>query len=436
MDGRGSRSALVINAYQNLKNMNPSEIFAAAPRRAFSKFRKVKGRKFSHSPRDGETKSERRPKSPPTVADHAPVTMAPPPFPPRSSSRHRPLTASAASALAPYSRAATGCHELTPHAVSEQGPGFFPLILLTMGHFHASVGNPTTHVMPVQADSDGVLHHGAAVQPTRPPPSVASAVSHAHPLKEPMTDFLPAVDLFGNPNVNVLPVLPPTTANLLSAYGNQKMADEWQALFDSVQLAVTAWLPSGRIQNGGAGMTRAHERAMLMGIVALDIAHWLNMLVDNVLSDAEIHEHGRVAAQFLLPSPDAAVCATMGKLDQAKWSMAPSDTDACHTKLTAIFTNASAIWCRMRCADMSVTAYMPHSGITFDRKRMTEGTALMDDSCTEMDNVVVAVCMFPGVAYYTLDGRTSLIWTATVATKVQEDVGPDLSSFRSGNVET
>ncbi|KAJ3365070.1 hypothetical protein GGF32_000250 [Allomyces javanicus] len=253
-----------------------------------------------------------------------------------------------------------------------------------------------------------------------------------------MKDFLPnsAFDLFGNPDVNVLPVLPPTTANLLSAYGNQKMADEWQALFDSLQLAVTAWLPSGRIQNGGTGVTRAHARAMLMGIVALDIARWLNMLVDNVLSDAEIHQSGRRADQFLFPAPDAVVCATMGKLGLPKWSMAPSDTNASQAKLTAIFTNAGAIWCRMRCADMSVTAYMPRSSIKFDEKRMAEGTALTDDGCTNMDNMVVAVCMFPGVAHYTVDGRASLIWSATVATKVQEEVQSDKSLLQPGAVAT
>ncbi|KAJ3367858.1 hypothetical protein GGF31_007019 [Allomyces arbusculus] len=256
--------------------------------------------------------------------------------------------------------------------------------------------------------------------------------------RERMNDFLPnsAFDLFGNPDVNVLPELPPTTANLLSAYGNQKMADEWQALFDSVQLAVTAWLPRGRIRNGGTGLARAHARAMLMGIVALDIAHWLNMLVNSVLSDAEIYQFGRQADQVLFPAPDAAVCATMGKLDESKWSMTPSDTDATQAKLTAIFTNAAVTWCRMRCADMSVTAYMPHPGITFDGKRMAEGTTLTDESCTNMDNVVVAVCMFPGVAHYTFDGRASLIWSATVATKVQEEVQPDKSLLQLAAVTT
>ncbi|KNE69905.1 hypothetical protein AMAG_14753 [Allomyces macrogynus ATCC 38327] len=243
------------------------------------------------------------------------------------------------------------------------------------------------------------------------------SIARSYPTR--LTAFLPEskFKLHGNRTVDEIPSLEPTTSNLLSCDSNQKMVDEWQAVFSATQLAVTAWLPTGTL-SGRVAMTRPHSRAIAMSVVAQFIAGWLDYLVEDALAESMIQAYGRVAERVPLPVADSVVEVTMTALDKLDWTAVPIDRGASRAKMAAIFRTVAATWCRMRCADMTMAAYTALSKADFDGALMKDGATLTNSSSTDFEKLVVAACMFPGIVHRTFDGQPSLLSPVVVMTDV------------------
>ncbi|KAJ3365067.1 hypothetical protein GGF32_000247 [Allomyces javanicus] len=341
----------------------------------------------------------------------------------------------------------------SPESVLGVGDSAPPIYSSHLGNSGLSSSRPLYLTTPSSSSAPpSLLQPGAAPRPLNAPPPPPRSISHpatrfgraqipdylvaasappalADSHSEPsfptiartyptlVTTLLPEskFKLHGNHAVNDIPSMLPTTSNLLSGDSNQKMVDEWQAVFNATQLAVTAWLPTGTL-SGRLMMTRPHSRAVAMSVVAQFIVKWLDHLVADALDEPKILAYDRVAERIPLPPADSFVDAVMAALDKLEWSKEPSDREASRAKLGAIFTTVAATWCRMRCADMTVAAYTALSKVDFDGALMKDGATLTNSSSADFEKLMVAACMFPGIVHRTFDGRPSLLSPVVVLT--------------------
>ncbi|KNE68140.1 protein disulfide-isomerase domain [Allomyces macrogynus ATCC 38327] len=229
--------------------------------------------------------------------------------------------------------------------------------------------------------------------PLPPPPATPPA---------PMTDLLPraAFTMHGVPRSatagsDASLCTPAAASNLLSDYGMQALADDWQAQYRATLTAVVPWIPD-------TPAVRARARAMLAAVVAEQVAAWLDDVAARTADPREdevaLPTHLGSTARALALSPWAAPCAVPPATAQAT--------------LTPLFLGIAAAWRRMRNGDPSVVAYLARASAPFDEKVMAADTAASDESTA---NGTVAACVFPGIAYRASGGRPARVWPAVVA---------------------
>ncbi|KAJ3370247.1 hypothetical protein GGF31_004305 [Allomyces arbusculus] len=272
---------------------------------------------------------------------------------------------------------------------------------------------PTTAAAGTAAPAVLAVHKAASAPMPSPPPPPATPPA-------PMTDLLPraAFTMHGIPRSTTADsdaslFVPAAASNLLSDYGMQALADDWQAQYRATLNAVVPWIPD-------TPAVRARARAMLAAVVAEQVTKWLDDVAARTATTDPVaargsedsHDDAQYAHDDELALP-AYLAATTRALTVSPWA-APRAVPAAtaQSNLTSLFLGIAAAWRRMRNGDPSVIAYLARANAAFDEKVMAADAASSDEVTT---GGTVTACVFPGIAYRASGGRPARVWPAVVA---------------------
>ncbi|KNE68141.1 hypothetical protein AMAG_13309 [Allomyces macrogynus ATCC 38327] len=224
-----------------------------------------------------------------------------------------------------------------PVPAPSQTAEFQRLALDRLLHAIAAPVSPTAIVAPVSFAAPAVRSTAAPISRTAAPapaPSVGApaARSSTEPIP-PATTTAPAFPAAvpTSRSLDASLCTPAAASNLLSDYGMQALADDWQAQYRATLTAVVPWIPD-------TPAVRARARAMLAAVVAEQVAAWLDDVAARTADPREdevaLPTHLGSTARALALSPWAAPCAVPPATAQAT--------------LTPLFLGIAAAWRRMR----------------------------------------------------------------------------------------